>query len=122
MEAWTRAGRRGTRWRCEPRAFYGAWVSSKNVLFVALAGHGHVTPTLPLVAELVRCGHRVDYATGPEHADAVCDVGGVLSRAAAAGAVRPAGASRARGGGLVIAALLRRAGRDLPRAVRALRR
>jgi UDP:flavonoid glycosyltransferase YjiC (YdhE family) len=50
-------------------------VSSKTVLFVALAGHGHVTPTLPLVAELVRHGHRVDYATGPEHANGVCDVG-----------------------------------------------
>lgn len=45
------------------------------MLFVALAGHGHVTPTLPLVAELVRRGHRVDYATGREHADAVSDAG-----------------------------------------------
>src|ERR671917_2253744 len=48
--------------------------------------------------------------------------GGVLGRAAAAGAIRPASAGRARGGGLVVAALLRRAGRDLPRAARALRR
>jgi MGT family glycosyltransferase len=68
-------GGEGTRWLCEPRAFYGAWVSSKTVLFVTLAGHGHVTPTLPLVAELVRRGHRVNYATDPEHADAVGDVG-----------------------------------------------
>ena len=32
---------------------------------------GHVNPTLPLVAELVRRGHRVSYATGPELLDAV---------------------------------------------------
>jgi MGT family glycosyltransferase len=73
VEAWQ--GGEGIRWRCEPRVFYGAQVSSKTVLFVAPAGHGHITPTLPLVAELVRRGHRVDYATGPAHADAVCDVG-----------------------------------------------
>ena len=48
---------------------------SRHLLFVALAGHGHLTPTLPLVAELVRRGHRVEYATGPEHADAVSTAG-----------------------------------------------
>ncbi|PSK86927.1 MGT family glycosyltransferase [Murinocardiopsis flavida] len=47
----------------------------KRLLFVALAGHGHITPTLPLVAELRRRGFRVDYATGPEHADAVAAAG-----------------------------------------------
>ncbi|ANY10283.1 macrolide family glycosyltransferase [Pseudonocardia sp. HH130630-07] len=41
------------------------------MLFVALAGHGHVTPTLPLVSELAARGHRIGYATGPEFADAV---------------------------------------------------
>lgn len=46
-----------------------------RLLFVALAGHGHVTPTLPLVGELVRRGHRVEYATGPEHADDVVAAG-----------------------------------------------
>ncbi|TJZ44520.1 glycosyl transferase [Streptomyces piniterrae] len=47
----------------------------KHLLFVALAGHGHVNPTLPLVEELVRRGHRVDYATGVEHSDAVTRAG-----------------------------------------------
>ncbi|MFI9005733.1 macrolide family glycosyltransferase [Actinosynnema sp. NPDC053489] len=46
-----------------------------EVLFVTLTGHGHVTPTLALVEELVRRGHRVDYATGPEHARAVTAAG-----------------------------------------------
>ncbi|MGG2461219.1 macrolide family glycosyltransferase [Streptomyces sp. RGM 3693] len=44
---------------------------AKHLLFVALLGHGHINPTLPLVEELVRRGHRVDYATSAEHADAV---------------------------------------------------
>ncbi|MFG2097556.1 macrolide family glycosyltransferase [Streptomyces sp. NPDC048612] len=47
----------------------------KHLLFVALAGHGHVNPTLPLVQELVRRGHRVDYATSAEHAEAVTGAG-----------------------------------------------
>ncbi|PPK71307.1 glycosyltransferase [Actinokineospora auranticolor] len=45
------------------------------LLFVTLFGHGHVTPTLALVAELVRRGHRVEYATGAEHAEAVVGAG-----------------------------------------------
>ncbi|MGI9001862.1 MAG: hypothetical protein ACR2GH_09340 [Pseudonocardia sp.] len=48
---------------------------SRHLLFVVLAGHGHVTPTSPLVEELVRRGHRVDYATGSEHAGAVAGAG-----------------------------------------------
>ncbi|MFI6764637.1 macrolide family glycosyltransferase [Streptomyces sp. NPDC050355] len=48
---------------------------SKHLLFVALLGHGHVNPTLPLVEELVRRGHRVDYATTAEHADVVTRAG-----------------------------------------------
>lgn len=47
----------------------------KHLVFVALAGHGHVNPTLPLVEELVRRGHRVDYATQPEHSEAVAAAG-----------------------------------------------
>ncbi len=46
-----------------------------ELLFVTLTGHGHLTPTLPLVEELVRRGHRVGYATGAEHADAVVTAG-----------------------------------------------
>ncbi|RKT53676.1 macrolide family glycosyltransferase [Saccharothrix australiensis] len=45
------------------------------LLFVTLAGHGHVTPTLALVEELVGRGHEVDYATGAEHARAVTAAG-----------------------------------------------
>ncbi|WP_433555267.1 macrolide family glycosyltransferase [Pseudonocardia xinjiangensis] len=48
---------------------------SRRLLFVGLAGHGHVTPTLPLVAELVRRGHRVHYACGPEFERAVTGAG-----------------------------------------------
>jgi hypothetical protein len=47
----------------------------KHLLFVALAGYGHVNPTLPLVEELVRRGHRVDYATAAEHSGAVNGAG-----------------------------------------------
>ncbi|KUL38834.1 glycosyl transferase [Streptomyces sp. NRRL F-4489] len=48
---------------------------AKHLLFVALFGHGHVNPTLPLVEELIRRGHRVDYATSAEHAEAVTRAG-----------------------------------------------
>ncbi len=48
---------------------------ARHVLFVALAGHGHVTPTLPLVEELVQRGHRVAYATTVDFADAVTGAG-----------------------------------------------
>ncbi|SHG81441.1 macrolide family glycosyltransferase [Streptoalloteichus hindustanus] len=47
----------------------------KKLLFVTLAGHGHVTPTLALVEELVRRGHHVEYATGEEHSEAVVKAG-----------------------------------------------
>ncbi|ANZ40020.1 hypothetical protein BBK82_32255 [Lentzea guizhouensis] len=52
-----------------------ARIGGVELLFVTLAGHGHLTPTLPLVEELVRRGHRVGYATGAEHADAVVEAG-----------------------------------------------
>jgi UDP:flavonoid glycosyltransferase YjiC (YdhE family) len=48
---------------------------ARHVLFVALAGHGHVTPTLPLVEELVQRGHRVAYATAGDFADVVTGAG-----------------------------------------------
>ncbi|MBW0104998.1 glycosyl transferase [Pseudonocardia sp. KRD-291] len=37
---------------------------SRHFAFVSMPAHGHVNPTLPLVTELVRRGHRVSYATG----------------------------------------------------------
>lgn len=38
----------------------------KHLAFAILPAHGHVNPTLPLVEELVRRGHRVSYLTGEE--------------------------------------------------------
>ena len=42
----------------------------RHIAFVSLPAHGHVNPTLPVVAKLVRRGSRVSYATaerfGPE--------------------------------------------------------
>jgi MGT family glycosyltransferase len=35
----------------------------RHLAFVSMPAHGHVTPTLPVVAELVRRGFRVSYAT-----------------------------------------------------------
>ncbi|MDX3187231.1 glycosyltransferase [Streptomyces sp. MN03-5084-2B] len=43
--------------------------------FVNIPAHGHVTPTLAVVAELVRRGHRVTYATTAEFAPAVAATG-----------------------------------------------
>ena len=39
--------------------------------FVSMPAAGHITPTLPLVSELVRRGHRVSYATGAGMAETV---------------------------------------------------
>lgn len=38
------------------------------ISFLNIAMHGHVDPTLPIVAELVRRGHRVTYHTSPAFA------------------------------------------------------
>ncbi|MBW4721236.1 macrolide family glycosyltransferase [Saccharothrix obliqua] len=43
--------------------------------FVSAPAPGHVNPTLPLVAELVRRGHRVSYATGPSTVDGAVAAG-----------------------------------------------
>ncbi|MBV9845195.1 MAG: glycosyl transferase [Kutzneria sp.] len=48
---------------------------SRHVVFVLPPAHGHVNPTLPLVRELLRRGHRVSYATGPELLPAVRETG-----------------------------------------------
>ncbi|PPK68496.1 MGT family glycosyltransferase [Actinokineospora auranticolor] len=42
-----------------------------HAAFFTFPLHGHVNPTLGVVAELVRRGHRVTFATTPEFADAV---------------------------------------------------
>ncbi|MCP3804636.1 glycosyl transferase [Allokutzneria sp. A3M-2-11 16] len=62
-----------------------------DLLFVTLAGHGHITPTLALVAELAERGHQVDYATGAEHADAVTAAGASWVELPALPPFRPTG-------------------------------
>lgn len=42
-----------------------------DLLFVNMPAHGHVNPTLPVVEELLRRGHRVRYATGADVLDKV---------------------------------------------------
>ncbi|WP_328442955.1 macrolide family glycosyltransferase [Amycolatopsis sp. NBC_00438] len=46
-----------------------------HIAFLAVPAAGHVNPTLPLVEELVRRGHRVTYATGPALREAVAAAG-----------------------------------------------
>ncbi|WP_328614675.1 glycosyl transferase [Amycolatopsis sp. NBC_00355] len=48
-----------------------------HIAFLAVPAAGHVNPTLPLVEELVRRGHRVTYATGPALREAVAAAGAV---------------------------------------------
>ena len=48
---------------------------AKQFLFVPDPSFGHINPTLPLVRELTRRGHRVSYATSPHFAAAVEAVG-----------------------------------------------
>ncbi|WP_369034242.1 macrolide family glycosyltransferase [Streptomyces adonidis] len=49
-----------------------------TIAFLNIAMHGHVNPTLPLVAELVRRGHTVTYHTSPEFRDEIEAVGGTV--------------------------------------------
>jgi MGT family glycosyltransferase len=42
-----------------------------TIAFLNIALHGHVNPTLPLAAELVRRGHRVTYHTSPAFAEEI---------------------------------------------------
>ncbi|MEW1822670.1 macrolide family glycosyltransferase [Arthrobacter sp. NPDC080031] len=46
-----------------------------HIAFICLPAAGHVNPTLPVVAELVRRGHRVTYATSAKYAKAVESAG-----------------------------------------------
>jgi MGT family glycosyltransferase len=52
-----------------------AGVVDRHVAFASLPAHGHVNPTLPVVAELVRRGWRVSYATADRFAAAVAAPG-----------------------------------------------
>ncbi|RLK60076.1 MGT family glycosyltransferase [Actinokineospora cianjurensis] len=46
-----------------------------HVAFMAVPAHGHVNPSLALVAELVRRGHRVTFAVRQDFTDAVSAAG-----------------------------------------------
>ena len=61
-----------------------------HIAFVVLPAAGHVNPTLPLVAELVRRGHRVTYAGGADHAAAIT-AAGATALPSGTGSVRPSG-------------------------------
>ncbi|RLP96956.1 macrolide family glycosyltransferase [Micromonospora sp. CV4] len=45
------------------------------IAFLNIAMHGHVNPTLPVVAELVRRGHSVTYHTPPAYAEEIATTG-----------------------------------------------
>ena len=42
-----------------------------HIAFLTIPASGHLNPTLPLVEELVRRGHRVSYATSAEYSPAI---------------------------------------------------
>ena len=54
----------------------------RHLAFVSLPAHGHVTPTLPVVAELARRGWRISYATGEQFGPEVEKAGATLVRTA----------------------------------------
>ncbi|GAA4857637.1 glycosyltransferase [Saccharopolyspora rosea] len=49
-----------------------------HLLFTSVPAHGHVNPTLPLVRELVRRGHRVSYAVHEEFRSVVEPTGATV--------------------------------------------
>jgi MGT family glycosyltransferase len=50
-------------------------MSGRHIAFFNYAAHGHVNPTLPVVAELVRRGQRVTYVVASQFADTVAATG-----------------------------------------------
>lgn len=50
-------------------------MNQRHIAVVNVQGHGHIYPSLALVSELVRRGHRVSYLTGPAFADEVAAAG-----------------------------------------------
>jgi MGT family glycosyltransferase len=49
-----------------------------HIAFITAPASGHVYPTLPLVQELTRRGHRVSYATAPQYGDLIAASGAQL--------------------------------------------
>lgn len=50
----------------------------RTIAFVSVPLHGHINPTLPVVAELVRRGHHVTYHSLPEFDDAIAATGATV--------------------------------------------
>ncbi|MFC6090018.1 macrolide family glycosyltransferase [Saccharothrix lopnurensis] len=50
-------------------------ISPRHILVVNVQGHGHVYPSLGVVGELARRGHRISYLTGPAFAEEVAAAG-----------------------------------------------
>ncbi|MFC4147299.1 macrolide family glycosyltransferase [Micromonospora mangrovi] len=50
-------------------------MTGRHIAFFNYPAHGHVNPTLPVVAELVRRGHRVTYVVASHFADVVAATG-----------------------------------------------
>lgn len=50
-------------------------MTRRHITFSTYAAHGHVNPTLPVVAELVRRGHRVTYVVAEQFARLVAATG-----------------------------------------------
>ncbi|HEV3001225.1 MAG TPA: macrolide family glycosyltransferase [Solirubrobacteraceae bacterium] len=53
-------------------------MSERHVLFANVGGHGHVYPSLGLVSELARRGHRISYVTTAQFADEVAAAGATV--------------------------------------------
>jgi MGT family glycosyltransferase len=49
-----------------------------HLAFLTYPAHGHLNPTLPVAAELVRRGHRVSYVVAGQYADAVRATGATV--------------------------------------------
>jgi UDP:flavonoid glycosyltransferase YjiC (YdhE family) len=75
-----------------------------HALFANIPAHGHVNPTLPLVAELRARGEEVDYALPTEYAAAVTHAG---ARHVPYSSLEPVAASAP-----AVAAMVERGGRE----------
>lgn len=51
---------------------------ARHILVVNVQGHGHVYPSLGVVSELARRGHRISYLTGPAFAEEVTAAGATV--------------------------------------------
>ncbi|AHH99933.1 macrolide-inactivating glycosyltransferase [Kutzneria viridogrisea] len=47
----------------------------RHIAYFSFAGYGHIAPSLPVVTELIRRGHRVTYSVAERYADLVAATG-----------------------------------------------